>query len=550
MPRFQLFQRKHTGVAVDNQRKKKHALLMMICSLALAMMYSSLSSTASTFDRQLSKGFLQRFLKQPFSKQPRYYNVAHRSKVLIGIFSTSGIEKYDHRREYIRETFVNSAEEHLCSLNEYLNTIESTRANAGCEIIYTFVIGAGDSDRPTDHGDDEPLTLPYDQHGKSEPDCTYLNIRENIEQGKSATWLKYASLIGRQYGFDYVMKVDDDTVLTVPQLVQFTREELPPVPYNTRIYGGPPRPSRSANTLYAAGELYFMSLDLAYYVGNELTAQDRVDMRTAKRPVEDLDMGTYIYSHPYPIKFLNMYRMGIWTHEGRTKEEENYRMEWNTRRIEEGLPVHPDSQWKQKAKHNSIYYDSIYYDAVHHDVSNPIAKKTKVLIGIFSASGIEKYDHRREYIRETAVNPEEEHLCSLQEYMYRVDHNEKGIEIDCEIIYTFVIGGANDFERPEDHGDDEPLTLTQDRHDNSEADCTYLNIRENMEEGKLATWFKYASQIGYQYGIDYVMKADDDTVLTIPQLVQFTRDELPPVPYKTTTKNKKKFIHTQLLFAR
>ena len=51
---------------------------------------------------------------------------------------------------------------------------------------------------------------------------------------------------------------------------------------------------------------YFMSLDLAYYVGNELTAQDRVDLRTAKRPVEDLDMGTYVYSHPYPIKYLNM----------------------------------------------------------------------------------------------------------------------------------------------------------------------------------------------------------------------------------------------------
>lgn len=106
---------------------------------------------------------------------------------------------------------------------------------------------------------------------------------------------------------------------------------------------------------------------------------------------------------------------------------------------------------------------------------------------------MEKYDHRREYIRETSVNPDEKHLSLLQDYMYRVDNDEKGDEIDCEIIYTFVIGGANDFERPEDHGDDEPLTLAQDRHGNSEPDCTYLNIRENMEEGKSAMWFKYAS---------------------------------------------------------
>lgn len=147
---------------------------------------------------------------------------------------------------------------------------------------------------------------------------------------------------------------------------------------------------------------------------------------------------------------------------------------------------------KKRVKHDSIYFDGIY-DTVHHDGSNPIAKKTKVLMGIFSASGMEKYDHCREYIRETSVNPDEKHLSSLQDYMYRVDNDEKGDEIDCEIIYTFVIGGANDFERPEDHSDDKPLTLAQDRHGNSEPDCTYLNIRENMEEGKSATWFKYAS---------------------------------------------------------
>jgi len=298
----------------------------------------STSHLGSSIYRQLSK---QGYLRSLFKKQEsmtRYYNVAHRSKILVGIFSTSGIAKYDNRREYIRDTFVNPEEDHLCSLQDYMYRVDKRKKNMmDCEIIYTFVIGAGDSNRPPDHGDEEPLTLPYDQYGNSESDCTYLNIRENMEIGKSPTWLKYASQIGYQYGIDYVMKADDDTAMTVKQLVQLAREELPPVPYNTRIYGGPPRPSVSANIIYAAGELYFMSLDLAYYVGNELTAQQRIDMRTAKRPVEDLDMGTYVYSHPYPIKYLNLDRIRFWAHSRYTKEEENYRIEWIKRRTEESL---------------------------------------------------------------------------------------------------------------------------------------------------------------------------------------------------------------------
>ena len=266
----------------------------------------------------------------------RQFPNARKTKVLIGIFSASGIAKYDHRREYIRNTFVNPEEEHLCSLQEYMYRVDHDEIESleECEIIYTFVIGGGKwGERPPDHGDDEPLTLTQDSYGNSETDCTYLNIRENMEKGKSATWLKYASLIGHQYGIDYVMKVDDDTVTSVTNLVQFTRDELPPAPYNTRIYGGPPRPSVSAQTMYAAGELYFMSLDLAYYVGNELTAQERAEMRTAIKSIEDLDMATYVYSHPYPIKYLNLNLWKIWEHSQKTKKENFYKYKWAKMRI-------------------------------------------------------------------------------------------------------------------------------------------------------------------------------------------------------------------------
>ena len=72
-----------------------------------------------------------------------------------------------------------------------------------------------------------------------------------------------------------------------------------------------------------------MSVDLAYYVSNELTAQQRtIEMGTADRPtIEDLDMGTYVHSHPYPIKFVHMGYKFFWMHWKKSKREEFYREE-------------------------------------------------------------------------------------------------------------------------------------------------------------------------------------------------------------------------------
>lgn len=36
----------------------------------------------------------------------------------------------------------------------------------------------------------------------------------------------------------FTLQMDDDTVMNIPHMIEFINDELPPYPYNTRIYGG------------------------------------------------------------------------------------------------------------------------------------------------------------------------------------------------------------------------------------------------------------------------------------------------------------------------
>jgi len=238
--------------------------------------------------------------------------------LLLGIFSTTG-EKYSHRRVYIRDTYLGTGNPKICKLSEFIRQTTEDPMRRVCEVPYTFVIGAGGPDRPKDHDDSEPLTLDMDPDGNSEDDCTYLNIRENMENGKSPTYLKFAANLAEEYGIDYVAKTDDDSVISPWALLEFIEEDLPPSPYNRRIYGGAPRLSNRKSHIYAAGEFYMMSSDLANYVGNVLTPAERLGMMIPRKPTEDLDIGTFVHGHPRVIKFLNMNSRKIWIHPEKTE---------------------------------------------------------------------------------------------------------------------------------------------------------------------------------------------------------------------------------------
>ena len=80
-----------------------------------------------------------------------------------------------------------------------------------CELIYTFVIGGGNPDGPTELVDDSLPILVVADHDddkrnnntKNEDlnmdDITLLNIQENMEDGKSQNWMYYASLVMEEF---------------------------------------------------------------------------------------------------------------------------------------------------------------------------------------------------------------------------------------------------------------------------------------------------------------------------------------------------------------
>lgn len=240
---------------------------------------------------------------------------------LLGIFSMSG-EGKAAQRDAIRKTYLDIGDERICKLEEFIRQAEETPNKRICQVPYTFVIGAGGKFRPDDHTDSATLTLDTDQYGDAdiEGDCTYLNIRENMETGKSPTYMKFAAEISKEYGIDYISKIDDDSVLSPHLLFQFINDDLPIAPYNRRMYGGAPVPSYQHDSIYASGQFYFVSADLANYVANELTPDDRKNLMHS-RPTEDCDMGSFVYSNPNPIKLITLSTGQIWEHPKKTPKD-------------------------------------------------------------------------------------------------------------------------------------------------------------------------------------------------------------------------------------
>ena len=71
-----------------------------------------------------------------------------------------------------------------------------------------------------------------------------------------------------------------------------------------------------------------MSSDLAHYVGTIMTHEQRQTL-TDKRPTEDMDMGSFVFSHPRPIKFVNLSPFMFWFHP--LKTEEQWTRFWETK---------------------------------------------------------------------------------------------------------------------------------------------------------------------------------------------------------------------------
>lgn len=109
---------------------------------------------------------------------------------LLGIFSHAAA---GGKRQYIRDTFIEKADERFCTLDEFIRQVtQEVPGKKMCRFPYTFIMGGGSNDRPTEHNDDAPLTVDmemvendetsdcrhFNKEGDISSDCTHLNIKE------------------------------------------------------------------------------------------------------------------------------------------------------------------------------------------------------------------------------------------------------------------------------------------------------------------------------------------------------------------------------------
>jgi hypothetical protein len=529
---------------------------------------------------------------------------------------------FDRRqRQAIRDSYLSyyksdtENKNRICSISDLIN---GRIPDDSCQIAYTFVIGgnANGNNEFVDTDHKEALTVTPANISAVEDDVTYLNIKENMNEGKMQSWFKYATTLELDFG--YVAKVDSDTMLFPPRFLSFCEESLSNRPLKEQVYGGNPIDRKSCGKrwwcerriegkTYMAGGLYFLSANLArYIVSPELTRNGML------APREDVTIGNLVYSSPNPVSSIYIKdRHKLWEHGIHLKYPELYRKRWeevkdnwlnqsqnqNTSSTDENHqtemkgdnptgtsktltlqeveqfegPTNFDSvdilneessETPNKDIEISIDHELVEEVSAMHENIPTVASKTqdpewrdeesteiskivqvveeklsankfpqiRFLWGIFSTEG----DHvRRKMIRQTYLSTFKKtatpmRICLLNDLL----ENRLSKPDECQIAYTFVIGGANETNVTDlvfnSTAANRPFTVDG---NGKEHDVTYLNIRENMNLGKSQSWLAYAAflhQEDNNVSFDYVAKVDSDTLVNAPKFLEFAELTLSP----------------------
>jgi hypothetical protein len=277
------------------------------------------------------------FSKEGAETKEEQFFVSGGARMLMGIFTMDSPVETE-RRATLRSTFLSyykhsSTPNRICSLHELLSG-SLPNHGAECQMAYAFVMGSNPNG-PTELMDPNatfPMTLENQDDLtplKDERDIVHLNIRENMEDGKSPTWFKYATstVIDNHYYFDYVGKTDTDTLIFPNYLLDTTLKQFPTFPDNIRVYGGQYRQKyewspRRVGPIYMGGHLYWMSTDLARFV----TSPEMLDRRVSVDwGIEDFSMGNFVHSHPLPIRRISI---STKSHKHPLKLADEFRDEW------------------------------------------------------------------------------------------------------------------------------------------------------------------------------------------------------------------------------
>lgn len=269
-----------------------------------------------------------------------------RLRVLMGILSADFFNDQVYRRRH-RMLFELWNDERVCSLDQFKALPMAERYR--CELIWVFVLAGNPNAAPELVDDSRPWEVPRPIQGVSKdlnrPDTILLNIKENMNEGKSQTWMKYGAHIAQQYDLDYVSKCDADSLLHLHEFFRFAYRNMPPKPYNRNVYIGALRDkaywpkheteqerirfeSYFGNTydgvhLYVAGQLYIVSTDLAEFIG-----QEAYESKCSYcEGYEDHDVTSMAFHSPDPVKIVAVGRRHrFWEHP--VKGEPRWKRMW------------------------------------------------------------------------------------------------------------------------------------------------------------------------------------------------------------------------------
>jgi Galactosyltransferase len=237
------------------------------------------------------------------------------NKFLLGIFCTYNDSA---KMNLIRDTMLGSqlpetTRNAVCALQDYLLAHRPRR----CTLIYTFVIGRNYSASTKLEMTGLPF-LDTSSHAEFDSaDIINLNIKENMNYGKSPSWFYFASTL-LENDLNYVGKSDIDTFISIPQLINFIQNDLPisTIEKKNCVYGGVLMDFISCGAsencipiqrrFYMSGQFYFLSSDIV----NEL----RLWRYEVESKSEDLDIGLRIWKYNHNVNAFVFHAKSFWIH--------------------------------------------------------------------------------------------------------------------------------------------------------------------------------------------------------------------------------------------
>jgi hypothetical protein len=168
----------------------------------------------------------------------------------------------------------------------------------------------------------------------SEEDVTYLNIRENMNKGKSLTWFKHASSnIAKEFQIDIIIKMDTDVMLFPERVLVDIQRRLKYSHKNPRpngVYGGKQIKHRGHD--FMQGGFYFLSTDLASFITSKECDRSLIEEDKEKfgSRAEDAEIGALVNNYLGEVQWMDfVVPVSVWIHHLKLKDKKGLLQNWD-----------------------------------------------------------------------------------------------------------------------------------------------------------------------------------------------------------------------------